>query len=469
VVIGSNAFNTTPSPDPNAVLWLIGDGKQGLIVPVVTNTTAVVTPSKGMVVYNNSDDKMYFYNGTWTTVGSGTAGTTTLLKISGNTISIDPLGATSFGLSSVTPTQSGQLLTWNGTSWGASAATPVPATGQYLKWNGVNWEPATIPTTTGLTNPMTNPNEMIIGGAGGTPTKLNAPAANQVLAVGGSTAPTWSSSLSLSGSITTTSTISGNGVNITNLNASNINSGTLATSSGGTGATTASANFVFAGPAAAAGTPSFRPLTAADIPALNISKVSAGTLPVGQGGTGLTTLPVAGQLLIGNGAGYTLATLTSAGGISIANAAGAVTIGTSGNFGAQPLTTTGTLAAGNTTITGTAGVSGNTTITGYTQLGSSAVGIQLEELTGTTSALIDGTATIGLTVDQSRIAFVNVFVVDAASELIPPMYLRTGFTTYAYTYYISGSTMTIVNVDTAPFSSSSIRNKTVRVTIAFTP
>ncbi len=48
-----------------------------------------------------------------------------------------------------------------------------------------------------------------------------------------------------------------------------------------------------------------------------------------KGGTGLTTTPTNGQLLIGNGAGYTLSTLTAGNGINITNGAGSVTVSSS--------------------------------------------------------------------------------------------------------------------------------------------
>lgn len=99
-----------------------------------------------------------------------------------------------------------------------------------------------------------------------------------------------------------------------------------------------SANTVFAAPNGAAGTPSFRTLTAFDIPSLDASKITSGTFAIARGGTGLSTTPVNGQVLIGNGTGYTLSTLTAGAGISIANAPGSITIGTSG----------GTLSGGTT-------------------------------------------------------------------------------------------------------------------------
>jgi hypothetical protein len=51
-----------------------------------------------------------------------------------------------------------------------------------------------------------------------------------------------------------------------------------------------------------------------------------GTLGVAQGGTGLTTTPGSNKVLIGNGTGYDLLTLTAGTGISVDKAAGALTI-----------------------------------------------------------------------------------------------------------------------------------------------
>jgi hypothetical protein len=54
----------------------------------------------------------------------------------------------------------------------------------------------------------------------------------------------------------------------------------------------------------------------------------AGTLVVGNGGTGLSTTPGNGQLLIGNGSGYALASITPGSGITVTNGAGTITIAT---------------------------------------------------------------------------------------------------------------------------------------------
>lgn len=64
-----------------------------------------------------------------------------------------------------------------------------------------------------------------------------------------------------------------------------------------------------------------------------ISPSKLATVTVAKGGTGLTATPTNGQLLIGNGTGFTLATLTAGTNVTITNAAGAITINASGGGG----------------------------------------------------------------------------------------------------------------------------------------
>ena len=63
--------------------------------------------------------------------------------------------------------------------------------------------------------------------------------------------------------------------------------------------------------------------------------VLSSPLAVSSGGTGRSTIPTNGQLLIGNGTGYALSTLTAGSGISITNNAGSITITNSSTGGAQ--------------------------------------------------------------------------------------------------------------------------------------
>ena len=75
-----------------------------------------------------------------------------------------------------------------------------------------------------------------------------------------------------------------------------------------------------------------------------------------NGGTGLSAIPTDGQLLIGNGAGYTLNTVTPGAGIGVTNTSGAIAIGIAGGVlgtatggTGQSTYTNGQLLIGNTT------------------------------------------------------------------------------------------------------------------------
>jgi hypothetical protein len=66
-----------------------------------------------------------------------------------------------------------------------------------------------------------------------------------------------------------------------------------------------------------------------------LSLIYSGTaLPVANGGTSVTTTPTNGQLLIGNGTDYTVATLTAGSNITITNSAGGITIASTSSSGA---------------------------------------------------------------------------------------------------------------------------------------
>ena len=122
--------------------------------------------------------------------------------------------------------------------------------------------------------------------------------------------------------------------------------GTLAVGNGGTGATTLTGlikgNGTSAMTAATAGTDYLAPNGSAasltNFPTLNQNTTGnaanvTGTVAVANGGTGLTTTPTNGQIDIGNGTGFTRAVLTAGSGISITNASGSITIASSGSSG----------------------------------------------------------------------------------------------------------------------------------------
>ena len=104
------------------------------------------------------------------------------------------------------------------------------------------------------------------------------------------------------------------------------------------------------------------------------------TIGINYGGTGVTSTPSNGQLLIGNGSGYSLSTLTAGSNISITNGSGGITIAATGGSGTVtsvsgsggstgltltggPITTSGTLTLGGTLAT-TSGGTGASSLTG---------------------------------------------------------------------------------------------------------
>jgi hypothetical protein len=116
------------------------------------------------------------------------------------------------------------------------------------------------------------------------------------------------------------------------------------------------ANYVYAAPNGSAGVPSFRAIVANDIPTLNQNTTGTaanvtGIVATANGGTALSTTPTNGQLLIGNGTGYTLSTLTAGTGVTITNASGGITIASSGGSSTSYLRTTQTATAGQVTFT----------------------------------------------------------------------------------------------------------------------
>lgn len=86
---------------------------------------------------------------------------------------------------------------------------------------------------------------------------------------------------------------------------------------------------------------------------------SATTIAVAKGGTGLTTTPANGKLLIGNGSGYSLANITAGTNITITNSAGGIKIDATGGGGGGGTVTDVSVATAN----GVSGTVANSTTT----------------------------------------------------------------------------------------------------------
>jgi len=122
-----------------------------------------------------------------------------------------------------------------------------------------------------------------------------------------------------------------------------------------------------------------------------ISIKSGSALGVTSGGTGLTTIPTNGQLLIGNGIGYTLNTLGVGLGISVTNGSGTISIGNTGVLSFSAGTTGLTPSSATTGVVTLAGIL--KAVNGGTGYSTYAVGDLLYANTTTTLAKLPDVAT----------------------------------------------------------------------------
>ncbi|MEO7991919.1 MAG: hypothetical protein ABI663_20355 [Chryseolinea sp.] len=387
VAIGSN------TPNPKAVLWLNTPGGQGLLLPSITTSSRTGmalnnSTEKGMLVYDNQLDEIFFWNGSsW------------IQAIGGGGVEVD--GIVGNEVTKVT-TDRGLVLTGAGTAASPLSVGLMDGTvdQQVLKWNNTTkkWELGTVAGTTFTAGTGIQISGTTINNTGDTDATNDITTAST--AAGDITglfsnlqiAPTTVTTTELGNNAVTTLKITDDAVTVAKIGTAGVTDAlkvmttdasgnpqwSLATTSGDMLKSTYDANgnnivdaaetvnypsqtakFVLAAPNGSAGIPSFRAMVASDI--------SSGVFPIAQGGTGLSTVPTNGQLPIGNGTGYTLAGLTSGTGITVTPGAGSISVATSGNFGAQNLSTTGTLSAtgattlGNLSGTGTRMVVANAT------------------------------------------------------------------------------------------------------------
>lgn len=122
---------------------------------------------------------------------------------------------------------------------------------------------------------------------------------------------------------------------------------------------------------------------------------------VANGGTGLSTTPTSGQLLIGNGSNYSLSTLTAGSGISITNSAGSITLSATNSGAVTSVTASGPLASSggatpnisiaNTTGTGSVVLDQGATISSATI--TAAASASITTITGTSANITTVTGT----------------------------------------------------------------------------
>jgi hypothetical protein len=160
----------------------------------------------------------------------------------------------------------------------------------------------------------------------------------------------------------------------------------------------------------------------------NIVGGGLGVIPVSSGGTGLSTIPTNGQLLIGNGTGYTLNTLAVGAGISVTNGLGTIT-----------LANTGVLSNIAGTGISVSGATGNVTITNAGVL----------SFSGGTTGLTPATATTGDVTLAGTLAIANGGTNGSATPTAYGVAYGTG-TAYAFTAAGTAKQVLIANTSAAP-------------------
>jgi hypothetical protein len=157
LAISANAQNEvaigSATTKSNAILWLNGNGSQGLILPTVSNKTSVSNPDKGMIVYDNSDNKVWYRNdNAWVEVGGAAGGgdnATLNLLLQGNQLQLRD-GTTilnSFNIAAGTQAN-GSFLVFQGGSWQFGQLTDATGTGTAFQVTGLRGKSlATLPAT----------------------------------------------------------------------------------------------------------------------------------------------------------------------------------------------------------------------------------------------------------------------------------------------------------------------------------
>jgi len=308
-----------------------------------------------------------------------TQGGNTIYRANGQTVAVSDGGT---GLS--TTPSNGQLLIGNGTGYtlsqlaggdnisitNASGSITIDADGALADTYGtdgndaapsngtINISGGTSITTSGSNNTVTINADGDLANTFKADTDSAAPSGNSITFAGGSNI---SSTGNNGSTITYDLDSSLTGMNSINFN----NAGAIETST--------SANDSYTLDAYDTSTnsyTSFITLTAGDPPTADLStavtqggkkiyRVDGQNVAVSDGGTGLSSTPSNGQLLIGNGTGYTLSQLAGGDNISISNASGSITIDADGAL-ADTYGTDGSDAAPSN---GTINISGGTSIT----------------------------------------------------------------------------------------------------------
>jgi hypothetical protein len=372
----------------NAVLNLVSPGKnQGLIIPIVSNKSAVAAPNTGMIVYDESDHKLYYRNNTTWLEISGTSGGGIVLSgdLSGTSTAAVISKLQGKNITAATPAN-GQILKFNGSNqtWelATEAAAYTAGTGISIGANQISISNDGVTTTQIAPNTVTNAdlNKTAIPVSGFGAATVSVDMGNQKIINMGAptlntdaTTKTYVDAADATKLATNTLTTNGdilyhNGTAVTRLPKGSNGQALLSTATtlqwttltSLTNPMTAAGDLIVGGasgtPARLAGTAGFLKSTGAVTPAwsavnLNSSDVT-GALPLANGGTGATT-NTAARTNLGLGTLSTLNAVTTTeitdGTIVNADVATAAAIaGTkiAPNFGTQDVVTTGNIGAG---------------------------------------------------------------------------------------------------------------------------
>jgi hypothetical protein len=457
------------NPKTNAILYLKGNGNQGLIIPIVSALGNF--GEAGMVVYNSTDKKIHYHDGSsWTVVGGG--GATTDLVVGNEVNGVGTNGALILGgsgtaaspltVSMISGTANGQILKWNNSTskWelgndntgsialnsaqilvgnASNVPTPVTLSGDATLTNSgvITLGAGSVNTSKILDGTITNAD--IAAAAAIAPSKIGqgAATAGQVLKWNGTS---WAPAADDAGSVSLNSTqiLVGNAANIPT--ATSV-SGDATLSN--TGALTIAAGAVNSAKILDGA------ITNADIAAnagIAPSKLGQGTAAVGQvlEWNGTAWAPAAddagsvvlnsGQILVGNAANVPTATLVS-GDATLSNT-GALTLGTGVVNSAKILD--GTIAnadiAAGASIAGSkvspAFVAQNVSTTGSVSAGSLAVtnGVTFSSLTGAGTRMVttDATGVIGAQAIPGAFSTTNIIPKGDGAGLVASQILDDG-------------------------------------------
>ena len=214
----------------------------------------------------------------------------------------------------------------------------------------------------------------------------------------------------------------------------------------------------------------------------NIVGGGLGIVPVASGGTGLSTIPTNGQLLIGNGTGYSLNTLGVGVGISVTNGLGTIVVANTGvlsfsggTTGLTPATaTTGAVTLAGTLAFANGGTNGTATPTAYgvaygtgTAYAFTAAGTTGQVLTATTGGAPTwaAPATSG-TVTSVSVVSANGFAGTVATATTTPAITLTTTITGLLKGNGTAISAAVANTDYVPLST--VITKTANYTITGT-